>query len=718
MAFRPGAPVRARIATRTTALSTTALAICLGGTPTAAQEAEGLFTPLGRIVLGFGAPRVAIDTPQAVTVINREDLDRQQANTLSDVFATVPGVQTTGSLRPSGQAFNIRGIGRTEQAASEARIIVTVDGAPKFFEQYRMGSFFGDLELYRQVEILRGPASSTLYGAGAIGGVVNFTTRDASDFLSEGSTSALRFRTGFETNGDGLLGSVIYATRIGETGEFLGALNYSTGDDVVDGSGDEIVGSAFDRVSGLLKGTWRLGENRDQAVRLSFSRTDGTLDDTVVAQTGDGLPTSVTGRPGAVETFGTADIDTLDDTFVLGYRHEGTDNPWLDLDVTLSYTNTEVEKRDFSQSAICGPGTRLVLCDNDANYQTWSLRAQNTVEFGGGAWDNFLTFGAQVYRQERRAEASLGSMPFHPEGEDDRIALFAQGEFILNDRLTLVPGLRIERSQRTPSDAAMAAGGEEKTDILVSPKIAALYDLNDSWSVFGSVARTERAPTLDELFSTEGPARGLPARLPSLQLDKETATTVEAGLAFDRSDLLQSGDNLQFKATLFNNDIEDLIGTTPRAPGGPPVPYFSNVAEARIWGGELEGAYESERYFGSIAYSNVRSRDEATRETLADTPAENIALTLGTRFPDIGVELAWRGSLFDDITTSSAATTAPAYNLHDVFVTWEPPQGVLAGFQVNFAVENVFDETYRNNLDQDNGAGRNYKITLARAFEW
>jgi len=714
MAYRTGA--RGRSFT-TTALSRTALALCLGTTPAAGQEAEGLFTPLGRIVLGFGGtPRVAIDTPQAVTVVNREDLDRQQANTMSDVFVTVPGVQTTGSPRVSGQAFNIRGIGNTEQAASEARIIVTVDGAPKFFEQYRMGSFFGDLELYRQVEILRGPASSTLYGAGAIGGVVNFTTRDASDFLSDGSTTALRFRAGLESNGDGLLGSVIYATRFGESAEFLGALNYSTGDDVVDGSGAEIPGSAFKRLSGLAKGTFRFGENLDQSLRLSFSRTDSTLDDTVVAQTGDGRPPA--GRPGAVASFGTADIDTLDDTFILGYRHEGADNPWLDLDVTLSYTNTEVDKRDFSLARSCAPGIFLVLCDNDASYETWSLRAENTVEFPVGTWENFLTFGAQVYRQDRKASSSRGSLPFHPEGEDDRLAIYAQGEFVWNDRLTLVPGLRIERSERTPSAAAAAEGGTAQTDILVSPKLAALYDLNDTWAVFGSVARTERAPTLDELFSTEGPIRGLPARLPSLQLDKETATTVEVGLTYDRSNIFQSGDNLQFKATLFNNDIDDLIGTTPRNPGRVPIPYFSNIREARIWGGELEGAYESDRFFGSIAYSNVHSEDKATGQTLADTPAENLALTLGTRLPDLGIEVAWRGSWFDSITTSSAATSGPAYNLHDLFLTWEPPQGALAGFQVNLAVENVFDETYRNNLAQDNGAGRNYKITLARAFAW
>ncbi|MGL6210021.1 MAG: TonB-dependent receptor plug domain-containing protein, partial [Paracoccaceae bacterium] len=237
----------------------------------AQEQAEGPFAILGRVVLGFGAPKVASDTPLAVTVQDQEDLDREQPSSIRDVFDTVPGVQTVGSTsRPLGLAFNIRGIGNTEQPASESRIIVTVDGIPKFYEQYRMGAFFSDVELYKRVEVLRGPAAGTLYGSGAVGGIVNFTTKDASDFLAEGETSALRFRLGYESNGDGALASVIYAVRPTDSFEFLGALNYRRSGDVEDGSGAVIDGTSFGTPSGLLKGTWTL--DGGQKLRFSVQR--------------------------------------------------------------------------------------------------------------------------------------------------------------------------------------------------------------------------------------------------------------------------------------------------------------------------------------------------------------------------------------------------------------------------------------------------------------
>lgn len=692
-----------------------AAAAALAAGEGAAQEATGA-TPLGRLVLGAGAEKVAIDTPQAVTVLEQEDIDREQPRTAGDLFDSVPGVQAGGSSRITGETFNIRGIGNAEPA-SQSRVVVTVDGTPKFFEQYRTGTFFGDPALYKRVEVLRGPASSTLYGSGAIGGVINFTTKDAADFLAPGETGALRFSADYASNGDGAGAGVIFATRPREGAEFLFALNRDTSDDIEDGDGATLAGTDHDRWSGLVKGTFRFGEVQDQALRLSFSRTEGDQEDTAVTQTG-----------GPVGGFGTSDFESRDDTAVIAYSHAGAGNPWLDLEVTLSWSDTEVVKDDFSAGSSCAPGFTQVLCDNEAAYETLTLKAENTIAFGGGAWENYLTFGAQISEQERTATSSEGAMSFHPEGTDTRAALYAQGEFIHESGLTLIPGLRLERIEQEPGPAAAAAGGQDESFTAVSPKIAALYEMNDSWSVFGSLARTERAPTLDELYSTQGqsPAFGAPegtvlsAREPSLALDPEVATTAELGLAYAGQDVLAEGDSLEAKITAFHNDIQDLIGTTPResGPDPDPVPYFSNIDEARVWGAELEGAYEAQGWFSRAAYSVVRSEDEATGDTLTDTPADTLALTIGGKMPEHGLRYGWRGTWAADITTESDETSGDGYVTHDLFLDWTPERGPLEGVTVNLAVENVTDESYRPNLELDAAPGRSVKVAVTRGFSW
>ena len=105
-------------------VSVSALAMALATSPASAQQAEpdSVFQMLGRIIFGTGTPKLAIDTPQAVTGIEQEELDRDQPSNITDLFTGVPGVQGTGaSARPLGQSFNIRGIGNAEQTASAAR---------------------------------------------------------------------------------------------------------------------------------------------------------------------------------------------------------------------------------------------------------------------------------------------------------------------------------------------------------------------------------------------------------------------------------------------------------------------------------------------------------------------------------------------------------------------------------------------------------------------
>lgn len=675
--------------------------ICAG--PAAAQEGDGFFQMLGRIILGAGTAKVAIETPQAVTTIEELELERDQPATLSDLFKAVPGVQGAGaSARVLGQAFNIRGIGNSEQTASEARIIVTVDGAPKFYESYRMGSFFGDLDLYKRVEVLRGPASSTLYGSGAIGGAVNFTTKDAGDYLEEGETQAFRFSSGYESNGDGVKLGLLSATRVGNA-EFLAALNTTSSNDKTDGDGNRLAGTAYEGWSGLLKGKWAFGAEGEQSLTFSVSRTDSDLDDTPVAQTGGAT----------VGAFGLHDLHSVDDTITLTWRNEFRDNPLLDVTVQASYTDTSVEKSDYTLGALCSVGTFQVLCDSSYGYATTTLKVENTADLSAGPWENYLTFGVQVLEQERTATSRLGALGFHPGGTDSRIGGYVQGEFTFDERFTLIPGVRVDFGEQVPNAASAAAGGTAQEETAVSPKIAAMYEVNDRFALFGSVARTERMPTLDELYSTQA-AGALPARTVSLGLEKERADTVELGFTLQRENLLSEGDSFQMKVTAFHNDVTNMIAVTPRVAGGPSVPYFSNIAAAELWGGEIEAAYEAERWFAQLAYAHVRSKDGTTGLTLADTPAENVVLTLGAKLPEQALTLGWRASYFDDIATSSATTSAPSYDTHDLFLTWAPEEGALAGLEVNLSVENVFDETYRNNLSLDNAVGRTAKLSVAK----
>ncbi|CRL50354.1 TonB-dependent receptor domain-containing protein [Pseudomonas sp. URMO17WK12:I11] len=111
------------------------------------------------------------DSSAANTVFTREDIDRLQPNSITDLLSRVPGVQVaqTGG-RGSLPGVYIRG---TQSAQS----LVLVDGQ-------RIGnSTSGDsnlqhinIEQVERVEVLRG-SRSVIYGSDAIGGVIQIFTR-------------------------------------------------------------------------------------------------------------------------------------------------------------------------------------------------------------------------------------------------------------------------------------------------------------------------------------------------------------------------------------------------------------------------------------------------------------------------------------------------------------------------------------------------------------
>ncbi|CDP51030.1 TonB-dependent receptor domain-containing protein [Paradevosia shaoguanensis] len=671
----------------------------LVGVPQVAAQSQGqngkFVTLLERLVIGAGAPKVAVDTPQAVTVVDQADIDAAQATTVKDVLETVPGVSVIGSDRIFGESFNIRGIGTAENSGDESRIIVTVDGAKKFYEQYRMGSFFSDPELYKQVEVLRGPASSTLYGSGALAGVINFTTKDGSDFIKDGQTGAIRVKGQYSSNGNGTLMSGLVAHKFNEGFDILATGNWRRSNDFDLANGGVLSGSAFDAYSGLIKGTARFGDQDDQKLSVSYQRWSSKNNDQDYAQTG------------TVAAFGTVDRDVVDQTAVLHYENAATDNPWVDLKANLSYSDTYVKQ---TNSAIGSIG------DAEYGYKTWQASLENTSEFSGESWQNFLTYGAQLSYQDRIAFTTLPlpntTISTHPEGKDTRLGIYAQDEFILNDQLTIITGGRADFVWQKPE--VTTKGQHEIQDVALSPKVAALYKFNDNVSIFGSVAHTERLPTLDELYQYNS------VKGPSLNLEKEQSNSYEAGFALTGYELLFDGDQATVKVTGFYNDLTNLIESSPSVVGNP---YFRNVGKATIYGVEVEGSYESEFLFGRLAYAAMVGTNDVTGKALTSVPGHKLQLTVGARNPEYNLEYGAKATIVAStetgvlpVTGSDAST--PGYATFDIFANWKPESGPLAGTEAQFSIENIFNADYRDNQTPDRSKGRTFKLTLAKQFDY
>lgn len=684
---------------------------------TTQNEKKGRVTLLERIVVGAGKEKVAIDTPQSVSVIDQEEIDNIQAETVGDIIHEIPGVNTSGSDRMFGQSFNIRGIGAPESAGEEGRIIVNVDGVAKFYEQYRMGSFYSDPELYKKVEVLRGPASSTLYGSGALGGVINFTTKDASDFLEADENGALKLKSAYSTNGNAFLQNFVLAQRLSPDAELLVTGNYRRANNYVTGDGTVVSSSFYNTWSGLAKMTANVGD--EGTLKVSYQHWDSDADDQDYAQTG------------TMTTFGTVDRHVIDDTLIASYENPFLDNDWLDLKVSASFSNTLNKQRDAKGNAYrltCASST--LFCDTDYGYKAFQFNVQNTSEFHGDNWDNYLTYGWQFAYQIRTADilSSTSGLTFHPEGTDLRNGIFVQNEFVWDDALTIMPGVRFD--WRTLSPSASTGLSSDFNDTAISPKIAAHYKITDNLAVFGSFAHTERFPTIDEVFSTSGSNATFD---PSLDLNKERSDNWEIGAALSGNDLLQVGDSAQLKSTFFYNNIKDLIAFNSALHSGsnPGVQGYVNIDNARIFGVEIEAAYDSEYVFASAAYTHVIGKDLSDNSYLTTVAPDELAVTLGGRLPDQDLEFGVKSRFLAgpqdscrNSTTTVSCTGGSAYryskpfNVQDIYLTWTPSEGKLKGWQAQFGIDNVFNKNYKEFLNNDYSKGRTFKISLSKKFGW
>ena len=166
-----------------------------------AVHAQDDATDLDHIVVTATRTPLSVDeTLAAVEVITREDIERTQPHSLPDLLRGRAGI----SLSNHGGAGKLTTL--FMRGAESDHVLVLVDGV-------RVGSAtsglvsFQDIpvELIERIEIVRGPRSS-LYGADAIGGVIQIFTRRAAREGLHGRAHAGAGSHGYRKAGAGLTG--------------------------------------------------------------------------------------------------------------------------------------------------------------------------------------------------------------------------------------------------------------------------------------------------------------------------------------------------------------------------------------------------------------------------------------------------------------------------------------------------------------------------------
>jgi outer membrane receptor for ferrienterochelin and colicins len=162
------------------AIATVVWFICWG--PVAAQESEEPATRLDEIVVtGTRTSHTLADVPVETVVVTRDDIERSNAQTVTDAIRHIPGMSAAGSddifgagssqARLQGLSFN------------NGYALILIDGQrihgsgqSGAHGEYAVGLNQIPISMIERIEVVKGP-SSVLYGSDAMAGVVNVITR-------------------------------------------------------------------------------------------------------------------------------------------------------------------------------------------------------------------------------------------------------------------------------------------------------------------------------------------------------------------------------------------------------------------------------------------------------------------------------------------------------------------------------------------------------------
>ncbi|SHI67806.1 hemoglobin/transferrin/lactoferrin receptor protein [Roseomonas rosea] len=645
------------------------------------------------------------DVPATVTVIDTQQIDRQNANSPREALRYEPGVSFGNQpARNGGTNFYIRGIGGN-------RVRVQVDGVriPDFPESNSgAGNYtrdFVDLESVKRIEILRGPASA-LYGSDALGGVVSYITRDPSDYIEEGRNLGFNLRFGYSGADQSFSRTITGAARAGDV-EALAQFTNRTGSEVRP-NGNVLPNPQDYTVNNFLgTGIWHL-------TPADHLRVTGELFERQVDTT---LNSELSNAAGAAVLSSFGEDYSRRARISAQYTH---DAPFLFADRidlrgwVVSLDRRERTEQYRSTTTAAAGANRLRYSDFRFQQDIYGGEVQLRSDFTAFGLPNSVIYGATLERIEtarprNRFEQNLQTGAVtnaiagetypnknFPDTETTQFGAYVQDEITIG-RLSITPGLRLDQySLRVSPDqafinsagAAIAARVRDMDEFAVSPKLGALYRLDNDISLFGQYAHGFRAPPYDTAnFGFTNSVQRYQI-LPSFDLKPETSDGFEAGIRGRFAD----GSNFQISG--FYNHYSDFIDTKVIGTTAAGLTQFQyrNLSSVDIYGVEARGEWQFARGWalrGSAAYARGIDKETGTAIDSVD-PFRVVGGLAWSSGSGLGAEVNVTHALRHNQVSTGTYFRAPSYTVVDLAVHYDLGRNL----SINAGLFNVTNEKY------------------------
>ena len=655
-------------------------------------------------------PRTIENIAGTVSLISMEDIEKEMVDDLDDIARFQPGVSMNKNARGGNQGFTIRGIGGN-------RVLNIIDGVRGTDIYFGYGKDSLEMDNLQSVQIVRGPAS-VLYGADAMGGAVIFTTKTARDYVNSDSGSYFNVRSMASDADDQYKTGATAAFQNGDVGLIAQFTQRNWNEHEVNGPGK--VNPQDGNSDGiLLKGFWDISDNQ----RLSISLES-------VEQEADFILESDLGR--SVSSSLGYD-QTERDRIGLEYTLERDSGLFDDLQILFNVQDTDASQRTIQNRtsfSFVNPrnprsfGGATAVRDTmfEFDQETTALNVNLRKSLSSGSLTHSFAYGfnfdeTDTERPRDRFDRNvatgtvsreISAFPMapaevfpnksFPDTTTKRWGIYLQDEIQISDSgLTIIPGVRYDRYDMEANADALLDGTnlvagfgypvEDFDDGEVSLSLGALYDIDDTYSLFGQYAEGYRAPNFNEANQAFVNLGFAYAVLPNPEIDAESSDSVELGIRADY-------ENAFLSLSVFSNNYEDFISSNfIGQEGGLSLYQNQNIQDVEIQGAELLSYFylnNEWRVRASVAYARG---DNETDDVPIDT-VDPLTLVAGLRYDNANGN--WGGELLvtavdkKDRVSSDSVVQPDNYTIVDLIADWELGDSL----SLRLGVFNLFDEEY------------------------